>query len=51
MARTPLGLDELVEHRPRLKDEQALVSGRCGATRPGFAVLLKAMLLKTVRTP
>ncbi|MEV8417644.1 hypothetical protein AB0P45_29185 [Streptomyces niveus] len=41
MARTPPDLDELVEHWMLLKDEQALVSGKCGATRLGFAVLLK----------
>ncbi|GAB3110116.1 hypothetical protein GCM10027160_09970 [Streptomyces calidiresistens] len=41
MARTPLDPDELVEHRTLLKDEQVLVSGRRGATRPGFPVLLK----------
>jgi hypothetical protein len=36
-----LDLDELVEHWTLLKDEQALVSGKRGATRLGFAVLLK----------
>ncbi|MFF1834792.1 Tn3 family transposase [Streptomyces sp. NPDC058231] len=41
MARTPLDLDELVEHWTLLKDEQALVSGKRGATRLGFAMLLK----------
>ncbi|MYW69811.1 DUF4158 domain-containing protein [Streptomyces sp. SID8379] len=41
MARTPLDLDELVGHWTLLKDEQALVSGKRGATRLGFAVLLK----------
>ncbi|MFH8490932.1 DUF4158 domain-containing protein [Streptomyces longisporoflavus] len=41
MARTPLDLDELVEHWTLLKDEQMLVSGKRGATRLGFAVLLK----------
>ena len=41
VARTPLDLDELVEHWTLLKDEQALVSGKRGATRLGFAVLLK----------
>ncbi|MFD4943518.1 hypothetical protein ACFVYE_33830 [Streptomyces sp. NPDC058239] len=35
MARTPLDLDELVEHWTLLKDEQALVSGKRGATRLG----------------
>jgi hypothetical protein len=36
-----LDLDELVEHWTLLKDERALVSGKRGATRLGFAVLLK----------
>ncbi|QSY49741.1 MULTISPECIES: hypothetical protein [Streptomyces] len=34
-----MDLDELVEHWTLLKDEQALVSGKRGATRLGFAVL------------
>jgi hypothetical protein len=42
VARTPLDLDELVEHWTLLKDEQVLVSGKRGATRLGFAVLLKS---------
>jgi hypothetical protein len=33
--------DELVEHWALLKDERVLVSGKRGATRLGFAVLLK----------
>ncbi|MFJ8095944.1 DUF4158 domain-containing protein [Streptomyces griseofuscus] len=41
MARTPLNLDDLVEHWTLLKDEQGLVSGKRGATRLGFAVVLK----------
>ncbi|MFE5940830.1 DUF4158 domain-containing protein [Streptomyces sp. NPDC056470] len=41
MARTPWDLDDLVEQWTLLKDEQALVSGKRGATRLGFAVLLK----------
>ncbi|MER6129584.1 DUF4158 domain-containing protein [Streptomyces sp. NPDC001795] len=41
MARTSLDLDDLVEHWTLLKDEQGLVSGKRGATRLGFAVLLK----------
>ncbi|MER6198115.1 DUF4158 domain-containing protein [Streptomyces sp. NPDC001586] len=41
MTRTPLDLDELVEHWTLLKDEQVLVSGKRGATRLGFDVLLK----------
>jgi hypothetical protein len=36
-----LDLDDLVEHWTLSKDEQALVSGKRGATRLGFAVLLK----------
>ncbi|MFV5996626.1 hypothetical protein ACNPQM_30565 [Streptomyces sp. NPDC056231] len=39
--RTPLDLDELVERWALLKDEQVLVSGKRGATRLGFAILLK----------
>ncbi|MFC9635271.1 DUF4158 domain-containing protein [Streptomyces mirabilis] len=34
-------MDELVEHWTLLKDEQELVSGKRGATRLGFAMLLK----------
>ncbi|TQE20120.1 DUF4158 domain-containing protein [Streptomyces ipomoeae] len=41
MARTPLDLDDLVEHWTLLKDEQGLGSGKRGATRLSFAVLLK----------
>ncbi|WP_329172815.1 DUF4158 domain-containing protein [Streptomyces sp. NBC_01477] len=41
MAPTSLDLDDLVEHWTLLKDEQGLVSGKRGATRLGFAVLLK----------
>jgi hypothetical protein len=41
VARTPLDLDDLVEHWTLLKDEQPLVSGKRDATRLGFAVLLK----------
>lgn len=36
-----MDVDELVEHWTLLKDEQALVAGKRGATRLGFAVLLK----------
>jgi hypothetical protein len=36
-----LDLDDLVEHWTLLKDKQGLVSGKRGATRLGFAVLLK----------
>ncbi|WP_157869369.1 hypothetical protein [Streptomyces hirsutus] len=36
-----MDLDELVEHWTLLKDEQELVSGKRGATRLGFPVLLK----------
>ncbi|GAQ50287.1 hypothetical protein a10_00064 [Streptomyces acidiscabies] len=41
VARTPLDLEELVEHWTLPKDEQALASGKRGVTRLGFAVLLK----------
>jgi Domain of unknown function (DUF4158) len=37
----PLELDELVEHWTLLEDDQALVAGKRGATRLGFALLLK----------
>jgi TnpA family transposase len=36
-----LELDELVEHWTLLEDEQALIAGKRGATRLGFAPLLK----------
>ncbi len=36
-----LELDELVEHWTLLDDEQALIAGKRGATRLGFALLLK----------
>jgi hypothetical protein len=41
MGRVPLNLDELIEHWTLLGDEQELVSGKRGATRLGFALLLK----------
>lgn len=41
VARTPLDLDDLVEHWTLLKNDQGLVSGKRGATRLGFALLLK----------
>ena len=41
MDRTPLGLDELVEHWTVLTDERDLVAGKRGPTRLGFALLLK----------
>ncbi len=34
----PLELDELVEHWTLLDDDQALVAGKRGATRLGFAI-------------
>ena len=37
----PLGLDELVEHWTLLDDDRELVAGKRGATRLGFALLLK----------
>ncbi len=40
MARS-LDLDELVEHWTLLDDEQALIAGKRGPTRLGFALLLK----------
>jgi hypothetical protein len=36
VVRTPLDLDDLVEHWTLLKDEQGLVSGKRGARRLGF---------------
>ncbi len=36
-----IDLDELVEHWTVLDDERTLVSGKRGATRLGFALLLK----------
>ncbi|MEV8638354.1 DUF4158 domain-containing protein [Streptosporangium sp. NPDC051023] len=41
MERAPLGIDDLVEHWTVLEDERDLVSGKRGATRLGFALLLK----------
>jgi TnpA family transposase len=41
MERLPVGMDELVEHWTVLEDEQRLVAGKRGATRLGFALLLK----------
>ena len=40
-ARSSIDLDELVEHWTVLEDERALVSAKRGATRLGFALLLK----------
>ncbi|MER5587343.1 Tn3 family transposase [Streptomyces asoensis] len=37
----PVGMDELVEHWTVLDDELELVAGKRGATRLGFALLLK----------
>jgi hypothetical protein len=37
----PMDLDELVEHWTLLEDERQLVAGKRGATRLGFALLLK----------
>ncbi|WP_327640795.1 hypothetical protein OHB24_21100 [Kribbella sp. NBC_00482] len=36
-----IDLDELVEKWTLLDDEQDLVAGKRGATRPGFVLLLK----------
>ncbi|WP_416966757.1 DUF4158 domain-containing protein [Streptomyces sp. 4F14] len=41
MTRAQTDLDELVEHWTLVKDEQALVAGKRGATRLGFIVLWK----------
>ncbi len=41
MGRSPVEVDELVEHWTVLEDEQQLVAGKRGATRLGFALLLK----------
>lgn len=40
-ARSSVDLDELVEHWMVLEDERTLVGGKRGATRLGFALLLK----------
>ncbi len=49
MARTPLDLDDLVEHWTLLKDEQGLVSGKRGAT--GVRLHLSAASVPVPRTP
>ncbi len=41
MARTPLDVDELVELWTLLKEDRELLAGKYGATRLGFALLLK----------
>lgn len=41
MERAPLCTDDLVEHWTVLADEMALIAGKRGATRLGFALLLK----------
>ena len=41
MERPPVGMDELIDHWTVLEDEQRLVAGKRGATRLGFALLLK----------
>jgi len=41
VGRPPVDVDELVEHWTVLEDEQQLVAGKRGATRLGFALLLK----------
>jgi hypothetical protein len=40
-ARAPIDLDELIGHWTVLEDERVLVDGKRGATRLGFALLLK----------
>jgi hypothetical protein len=42
----PLDLDELVERFTLLPDELALLRNKTGATRPGFAMLLKHLIWK-----
>jgi hypothetical protein len=37
----PIGMDELVEHWTVLNGEKDLAAGKRGATRLGFALLLK----------
>ena len=41
MDRVPLSLDELVDDWTLLNDERDLIAGKRGATRLGFALLLK----------
>jgi hypothetical protein len=41
MERVPLSPDGLVEHWTVLDDEKALIAGKRGPTRLGFALLLK----------
>jgi len=41
VGRPPVEVDELVEHWTVLEDEQQLVAGKRGATRLGFALMLK----------
>lgn len=41
MGRVPVDLGELVEHWTLLDDEQEMVAGKRGATKLGFALLLK----------
>jgi len=41
VGRSPVEVDELVEHWTVLEDEQQLVAGKRGATKLGFALLLK----------
>jgi Domain of unknown function (DUF4158) len=41
MGREPVGMDELVEYWTVLDEEAELVAGKRGATRVGFALLLK----------
>jgi len=41
MEPVPLSLDELVEHWTLVGDERDLVAGKRGATRLGFALILK----------
>jgi hypothetical protein len=42
MGRVPLEIDDLVEHWTVLDDERELIAGKRGATRLGFALILKS---------
>src|SRR4051812_45711622 len=41
MTHPPMHIDELVEHWTVLDEERELIAGKRGATRLGFAILLK----------
>jgi hypothetical protein len=48
MGRMPVDLGELVEHWTLLDDEQELVISKRGATKLGFALLLKFCTLQSL---